>query len=149
MSSGLTETVGGQKPLASHKPATYRAPQCHILLDHRFLIDLRMSLPTPITPPQTIPLLPTYPHRYGVGWPTPTPAAGPCFHDPLGRPVRLTGWSDPVLATRRVAGATQRLSDRRETPLCDRPTGLSLKVAGAPHRDTCRAYVLRPANQLR
>ena len=34
------------------------------------------------------------------------PAPNPVSHDPLGRPVRLTGSPDSV-ATRRVAGATQ------------------------------------------
>ncbi len=76
------------------------------------------------------------------------PAAAPVLHDALGRPVRLTGWPDSG-----GAGATQRLSDRRETPLWRGPTGLSRKPAGAPRRGTCRAYcrayVLRPANQLR
>ena len=43
------------------------------------------------------------------------------FHDLLERPVRLVGSPDSV-ATRRVAGTTQRLSDRRETPLWGRPT---------------------------
>ena len=70
------------------------------------------------------------------------------LHHPLGRPVRVTGWPDSV-ATRQVAGATQRLSDRRETPLWRGPTVLSRAPAGAPRRGTCRAYVLRPANQLR
>ena len=43
------------------------------------------------------------------------------FQHPIERPVRLSGSPDSV-ATQRVAGPSQRLSDRRETPLCDRPT---------------------------
>ena len=50
---------------------------------------------------------------------------------------------------RQFAGATQRPLDRWETPLWERPTVLSRSPAGAPRRVTCRAYVLRPVNQLR
>jgi hypothetical protein len=75
----------------------------------------------------------------------PPPTLSP---DPLESPVRLTGSADSV-ATRQVAGATQRLSDRQQPPLRYRPTGLSRVPAGAPRGVTCRGYVLRAANQLR
>jgi len=62
--------------------------------------------------------------------------------------VRLAVSSDSV-ATRQVAGATQRPLYRRETPLCDRLTVFVARTRWG----TCRAYLLgvrlRPANQLR
>ena len=63
------------------------------------------------------------------------------------RPSR-TPREAPESATLRVAGATRRLSDRRETPLWGGPTVSVAQPAEAPCRATCRAYDLRPANQL-
>ena len=63
------------------------------------------------------------------------------------RPSR-TPREAPESATLRVARATRRLSDRWETPLWGGPTVSVAQPAGAPCRATCRAYDLRPANQL-
>ena len=63
------------------------------------------------------------------------------------RPSR-TPREAPESATLRVARATRRLSDRRETPLWGGPTVSVAQPAEAPCRATCRAYDLRPANQL-
>ena len=54
----------------------------------------------------------------------------------------------PESAILRVARATMRLSDRWETPFWGGPTVSVAQPAGAPCRATCRAYDLRPANQL-
>ena len=69
-----------------------------------------------------VPTLPRVSHAY------PLPLS--VFHDPRGRPVRLS-WAKQA---RQVTGAPQRLSDRRETPLWGRPTGLSRNPLGQPAR---------------
>ena len=53
------------------------------------------------------------------------------FQDSLERPVRLVGSPDSA-PTGQVAGSAPRRLDSPETPLCDRPTVLSRKPAGAP-----------------
>ena len=80
---------------------------------------------------------------------TVAPAALACprpthvFHNPLGRPVRLTGSPDSGGYHTGCRGDSVTLRSPGNTPL-GRTVGLVAQPAGTTRRDTCRAYVLRP-----
>ena len=85
------------------------------------------------------------PTRTGRGWGGPcVPAPNPSFLKPPGRSVRLTGSAGSVGAARRVAGATQRPLDRRETPLWGRPTVFVAQPARQPARARARRTFCNP-----
>ena len=133
-------------------------PFCGNLVKYGYHMRQHYSVSTDIRTQPTIGISsrkPTY-HQFLSGVPAhaPAPPGGPCvpaaapaLHDPLGRPVRLSSRLDSKV-TRRAAGATQQLSDRRETPFWDRPIVLSRKPTKHPAGTHEGAYVLQHANQL-